>query len=263
MIDLRKSANGFTLIELLVVIAIIAILAAILFPIFAQAKEAGRRTVCQNNMKMMLNACLMYENSQSMILPASLNGWNSVNDNWIMKIDPYLKQIKKDSGGMGIGGVFACPDAPQAINKTKTPPQIDPNMRRCYSYNSTYLGWVVAGSPGGCYPQSSVAKPTKTIRILECWRYDATAYASFTNGYGSVICYPPSNTTYCLPNYLWAPGWHNGMTCVGWFDGHVTFVKLAPPTRGTTLPPNPYTGIMSKSLNGVADPYFRRTGPKP
>ena len=52
--------NGFTLIELLVVIAIIAILAAILFPVFAQAREKARQTQCTNNMKQNALAVLQY-----------------------------------------------------------------------------------------------------------------------------------------------------------------------------------------------------------
>src|SRR5258706_4037403 len=52
--------SGFTLIELLVVIAIIAILAAILFPVFAQAREAARKASCQSNLKQLTLGCLMY-----------------------------------------------------------------------------------------------------------------------------------------------------------------------------------------------------------
>ncbi len=52
--------NGFTLIELLVVIAIIAILAAILFPVFARAREQARKASCESNLKQISTAILMY-----------------------------------------------------------------------------------------------------------------------------------------------------------------------------------------------------------
>ena len=55
-----KIERGFTLIELLVVIAIIAILAAILFPVFAQAREKARQTACVSNLKQIGNALAMY-----------------------------------------------------------------------------------------------------------------------------------------------------------------------------------------------------------
>src|SRR5579871_6557780 len=64
-----KSRPGFTLIELLVVIAIIAILAAILFPVFARAREQARRTACLSNMKQIGTALYMYAQDYDEILP--------------------------------------------------------------------------------------------------------------------------------------------------------------------------------------------------
>lgn len=65
---MKRSQNAFTLIELLVVIAIIAILAAILFPVFAQARESARRTSCLSNVKQMGVAFAMYTASRTLAL---------------------------------------------------------------------------------------------------------------------------------------------------------------------------------------------------
>lgn len=61
--------KGFTLIELLVVIAIIAILAAILFPVFARARENANRTTCSSNLRQLGQACMMYAQDYDELLP--------------------------------------------------------------------------------------------------------------------------------------------------------------------------------------------------
>src|SRR5215475_1601730 len=66
---MRHTRTAFTLIELLVVIAIIAILAAILFPVFAQAKEAAKKTQCVSNTKQTALAAMMYATDYDDILP--------------------------------------------------------------------------------------------------------------------------------------------------------------------------------------------------
>src|SRR5687767_15500653 len=65
----RRKRGGFTLIELLVVIAIIAILAAILFPVFAQAREKARAATCQSNLKQLGNALGMYMQDYDELCP--------------------------------------------------------------------------------------------------------------------------------------------------------------------------------------------------
>ncbi|UCH34100.1 MAG: prepilin-type N-terminal cleavage/methylation domain-containing protein, partial [Armatimonadota bacterium] len=67
---MRKN-RGFTLIELLVVIAIIAILAAILFPVFARAREAARKATCLSNLKQIALAAIMYAQDYDEVLPAA------------------------------------------------------------------------------------------------------------------------------------------------------------------------------------------------
>jgi len=93
--------KGFTLIELLVVIAIIAILAAILFPVFAQAREKARQTTCLNNIKQIALATLMYTEDWDERFPAY--DWTTVTINRgqsaAVRVSPYIKNKK----------IFECP----------------------------------------------------------------------------------------------------------------------------------------------------------
>jgi prepilin-type N-terminal cleavage/methylation domain-containing protein len=86
---------GFTLIELLVVVAIIAILAAILMPVFAQAREKGRQTYCLSNLRQMGAAMMMYAEDNDGFYPPVIGradrrpvGFNS---SWMSFLGPYLK----------------------------------------------------------------------------------------------------------------------------------------------------------------------------
>jgi prepilin-type N-terminal cleavage/methylation domain-containing protein len=92
--------SGFTLIELLVVIAIIAILAAILFPVFAQAKLAAKKTQALSGVKQLTLSILMYENDYDDLFPEGFQGtdWTGM-DLWEQRVQPYVKNI----------GIFASP----------------------------------------------------------------------------------------------------------------------------------------------------------
>jgi len=133
---MRSSSKGFTLIELLVVIAIIAILAAILFPVFAQAREKARATVCLSNMKEQALAVLMYGDdyddavvswiksnaNANNVVTNHLHQWERV---WVYLLQPYIKNGTTTYGDPGVPGntntgdplhgsttgtgVFACP----------------------------------------------------------------------------------------------------------------------------------------------------------
>ena len=82
--------RGFTLIELLVVIAIIAILAAILFPVFAKAREKARQSSCLSNMKQIGLGALQYAQDYDEIM-LSGSGYQGNDQNWQLKVDPYIK----------------------------------------------------------------------------------------------------------------------------------------------------------------------------
>src|ERR1700693_1312670 len=95
----HREKKGFTLIELLVVIAIIAILAAILFPVFARAREKARQTFCLSNMKQILLAAMMHgQDYDERLMPSWLNYMPPPASNnfsngtpWTIFIQPYMK----------------------------------------------------------------------------------------------------------------------------------------------------------------------------
>lgn len=96
--DIRhpSTKRGFTLIELLVVIAIIAILAAILFPVFAQAREKARQATCISNMKQMALASMMYVQDYdeawfTMYAPNNIGPDGSDVGHWYFRVSPYIK----------------------------------------------------------------------------------------------------------------------------------------------------------------------------
>jgi prepilin-type N-terminal cleavage/methylation domain-containing protein/prepilin-type processing-associated H-X9-DG protein len=91
----RRYAAGFTLIELLVVIAIIAILAAILFPVFAQAREKARQTSCLSNMKQLGLGILMYTQDYDNLIPAT-NPYGEEYEAYIVaaRLQPYSKNFQ-------------------------------------------------------------------------------------------------------------------------------------------------------------------------
>ena len=159
--DRRRFA--FTLIELLVVIAIIAILAAILFPVFAQAREKARQTSCLSNLKQLGTGVLMYVQDYDESMPRPWSGAtnacstaetaNPSRYKWMDAIYPYVKNEQ----------IFNCPSNARQ-NKYR-------NRNGCnygsYGMNSTYWGAGDNFSAPGYSPLPSIAQPADTIWLGE------------------------------------------------------------------------------------------------
>lgn len=159
-----NTKSAFTLIELLVVIAIIAILAAILFPVFATAREKARQTACINNLKQIGLATVQYtQDYDEMVLPATINGHS-----WDEIIMPY---IKLGSLGAGKNNAWeACPN--DSYSRTSG------NGVRTYAMNTGNHNINVAGGQfvedcgptgtnGASANVSKIPTPSNTILVLE------------------------------------------------------------------------------------------------
>lgn len=134
--------GGFTLIELLVVIAIIAILAAILFPVFARAREKARQASCASNEKQIALAILMYAQDYDERLPIEFFGWTTTPPTWREIVAPYIKNIQ----------IFQCPS----------------ESTWQYSYGmDPYWTSFSGGYYGETLPLAQFARPAETLLIGE------------------------------------------------------------------------------------------------
>jgi prepilin-type N-terminal cleavage/methylation domain-containing protein/prepilin-type processing-associated H-X9-DG protein len=147
----RKSA--FTLIELLVVIAIIAILAAILFPVFGRARENARRSSCQSNLKQIGLGMLQYSQDYDEKFMMEDDGQHA----YKQTIQPYLKSAQ----------IWACPSNPrnQNIDFAANPSANMPAIVTSYSSNPRVVLPIWAGQKG--LSLSFVNSPSQKIMVTE------------------------------------------------------------------------------------------------
>jgi prepilin-type N-terminal cleavage/methylation domain-containing protein/prepilin-type processing-associated H-X9-DG protein len=223
-----RCRHGFTLIELLVVIAIIAILAAILFPVFAQARDKARQATCLSNCKQLASAFLMYAQDYDERLvqvgdwpfliqpgePPSLSG--RTYRVWEDHILPYTKNA----------GIFRCPSSKTAWGSTATP--FD------YGYNTLIGTWL--NPPGKQLSLAAFAAPAGTLLLADagachsdgkgyCLRGKKALTAEELNQPYSTISVRPNDALTSGSDEYPAPR-HNGGSTLVLADGHAKWMHF-------------------------------------
>jgi prepilin-type N-terminal cleavage/methylation domain-containing protein/prepilin-type processing-associated H-X9-DG protein len=138
--------KGFTLIELLVVIAIIAILAAILFPVFGRARENARRSSCASNLKQVALSWIQYsQDYDERVVPYRLEGGSSIAFHWPECLTPYMKNRE----------ILLCPSNRSGVRQSYTSNYY---LMSSFANNPEGFGGPSSPTPGGRH-LSSIASP--------------------------------------------------------------------------------------------------------
>ena len=217
----RPRGVGFTLIELLVVIAIIAILAAILFPVFAKAREKAMGAACQSNVKQLNMACLMYaQDYDETFVPIYLtSGYNF----WYSMLGPY-GQKQDFAWGEGTAGYLRCPaDRVQKYACSYGNNCVNPEMVT----DPIGGGWVISGGPFG-YKIGKQECPANCITFTD----SAVPHSGPFAPQGALpVSGTPGGLAVCVAI---AGVRHAESVNVGFCDGHVKAYRCSLEALGTT-----------------------------
>ena len=239
-----KNRNGFTLIELLVVIAIIAILAAILFPVFAQAREKARSISCLSNQKQLGLGLMMYAQDYDETFP--IGGWNDSANNrygrWYADVASYIKNTQ----------IRNCPSSQFPVSNYNYLTNGDGSNGSDYGINPSISDWFDASSyvhnmtrmatlaaPAGLVAVSDVAQLKATVQsggnVLtpKNWKGYAEGYSDWNvtgpegfNQYGPYFNYMNANLNEGDGNLRRPIGLHNDGANVCFADGHAKWFHI-------------------------------------
>ncbi len=215
----KQASKGFTLIELLVVIAIIALLASILFPVFAQAKGQAFRARCVSNLKQLAGACAMYADDNRGYFPYP--GGDTAAPAWDEDVngglDAYLRN--KSAGDT----VWRCPSGKLPSRKVASGGRSN-SLGRSYcmsdylrQYNKGRGLWPPTDRSAGYNPginESQLSHPSSTILFFETYQDTTPEAYAYRNGSPDFKDGTGGEPT-CM---------HNGKMNVAMCDGHVQLV---------------------------------------
>jgi prepilin-type N-terminal cleavage/methylation domain-containing protein/prepilin-type processing-associated H-X9-DG protein len=205
---MRTRHWGFTLIELLVVIAIIAILAAILFPVFAQAREKARQTACLSNCRQIGMALQMYAQDWEEGLP--LNSHSGPDSGWLVTLQTYSRSKLLNR----------CPSDPSS------------NWDRPDGRATSYATSFYFTPEGGFTTLASAARPAETVCLAEArenTRGDHFHAHMWVKRRGSSVVLDPREEI--------APERHSGGAIYVFLDGHAKWHRLAQLWNPDAAPP--------------------------
>ncbi len=243
---IRTKNSAFTLIELLVVIAIIAILAAILFPVFAQAREKARQTACLSNTKQLGLGIMQYVQDYDETYPlggfssgtGAIGAGQSATDRWYKAISPYTKNTL----------IRSCPSAKVAVEPNST-------YTTNYGIHSDIAKFISSATSAPSLAMADITNTAGTLLLADAQtvdlatvnRTDSTTWLKAeTNsavdwdikGLRFVLNGPSYFTTTSNSNARWPSPRHVGGTNIAYCDGHSKWMKIEQLTGVSPARPN-------------------------
>ena len=179
-----RATGGFTLIELLVVIAIIAILASLLFPALARARDKGKSARCQSNLRQLTLAAIMFEQDQQAFpigFPTADLLARTPTPIWYRQLQPYLGKKEAVAGK----GVFICPSS---LQKARPEERIGNTLREGGVWGFlAYAQNTMINNGQTTISSAHLQDPTQTILYADTDGWDACLYPDGQNG--ANVCY--------------------------------------------------------------------------